>query len=289
MQPGQPSITAMRAARSRAKHQLSDVPLIFNDPISLRILGIREEVSIRSNGGSDGLLARAFRAGLVVRSRIAEDELHDAVKRGVGQYVVLGAGLDTFAYRNPYPSSVLQVFEVDHPSTQNWKKKLLGDALIVPPKNLRFVDLDFETQSLDERLRASGFDFATPSLFSWLGVTMYLSRASVMDTLRVIASCGPGSGVVFDYVPGYASRGILSKLLLRILVRRFAKLREPWTGLFDSSHLISEMTAMGFSHVHDIGIEELNNRFFKDRHDGLRFNRHGMKIARLGHVIVARR
>lgn len=289
MQPGQPSITAMRAARSRAKHQIFDTPLIFKDPLSVQILGSSEEEQIWSERLSDGLLARAFRAGLVARSRIAEDELHDAVQRGVCQYVVLGAGLDTFAYRNPYPADALRVFEVDHPATQEWKMKRLAAASIRIPGNVRFVEIDFETQVLRERLQDAGFNFGAPSLFSWLGVTMYLSRAAVMDTLRLAAAAAPGSGIVFDYVPGYASRGPLGRLFLRMLAHRFDKLGEPWTGLFEPAWLAAEMKAMGFAHVHDIGVEELNSRFFKGRVDGLRFNEAGMKLARLGHVMVARK
>jgi methyltransferase (TIGR00027 family) len=287
MQAGQPSITAMRAARSRAKHQLFDTPLIFEDQLSLRILGSAEEDSLRSERSSDGLLARAFRAGLVARSRIAEDELHEAVKRGVRQYVVLGAGLDTFAYRNPYPRAALQVFEVDHPATQAWKKKRLAEASIAVPGDLRFVGIDFETQSLGERLRQAGYDFSAPGQFSCLGVTMYLGRSAVMETLQFVAAGTPGSGIVFDYVPGYSSRGPLGKLFLRMLAYRFARLGEPWKGLFEPEMLAAEMTAMGFSQVSDISAEELNSRFFKDRRDHLKFNAFGMKLARLGHVMVA--
>lgn len=288
MNSEQPSITAMRAAKSRAKHQLLDTPLIFEDPLSLQILG-GENGDLRLQSMSDGALARGFRAALVARSRIAEDELHDAVKRGVRQYVVLGAGLDTFAYRNPYPATVLQVFEVDHPATQRWKRRLLADASIEIPSNLRFVEVDFETQSLHERLHSAGFNFEKPTQFSWLGVTMYLTPAAIFQTLRMIASNVPDAGIVFDYVPGYASRDILGKLFLRILTRRFTKLGEPWTGLLDPAMLIAELGAMGFSYVHDTSVEALNDRFFKGRRDGLRFNEHGLRFTRLGHVMVVRK
>lgn len=236
----------------------------------------------------DGLLARAFRAGLVARNRIAEDELHDAIKRGVRQYVILGAGLDTFAYRNPYPDAALNVFEVDHPTTQNWKQKLLADAAIAAPRNLRFVDIDLGAQSLRERLTAAGFDFNVPSLFSWLGVTMYLDRSTVMETLRLVASGTPGTGIVFDYVPGFSSRNFLGNLFMRMIMARFAKLGEPWIGLFDPAILFMELKAMGFSHVTDMDVEALNRRFFVHRKDSLRFNETGLKAIKLGNVVVAR-
>jgi methyltransferase (TIGR00027 family) len=278
----------MRAAKSRAKHQLLDIPLIFEDPLSLQILGgERDDLGTKST--PDGILARGFRAALVARSRIAEDELHEAVKRGVRQYVVLGAGLDTFAYRNPYPATVLQVFEVDHPATQRWKRRLLAHSSIQIPSTLRFVEVDFETQSLRDRLHLAGFNFATPTQFSWLGVTMYLTPAAILQTLRMIASNVPDAGIVFDYVPGYSSRNILGKLFLRILTRRFAKLEEPWTGLLDPAMLTAELEAMGFSHVNDISVEALNDRFFKGRRDKLKFNEHGLRFTRLGHVMVVRK
>lgn len=169
------------------------------------------------------------------------------------------------------------------------KKKLLADASIAAPANLRFVDIDFESQSLGERLREAGYDFAAPGYFSWLGVTMYLGRSAVMETLQLAAAGAPGSGIVFDYVPGYSSRGLLGKLFLAALAYRFAKLGEPWIGLFEPAILAAEMAAMGFSQVHEISAEELNRRFFKDRRDQLRFNEFGMKLARLGHVMVARK
>jgi methyltransferase (TIGR00027 family) len=115
---------------------------------------------------------------LAARSRYAEDELHTAIKRGIQQYVVLGAGLDTFAYRNPYPQDVLHVFEVDHPATQIWKRTRLEEAGITIPRTLTFTPVDFEIQTLEDGLRRAGFDTSKAAFFSWLGVTMYLTSSA---------------------------------------------------------------------------------------------------------------
>lgn len=130
---GRPSRTAQGTANLRAAHQLMDHPRIFDDPLALRIIGVQAEAAVRANAGRGPLAS--FRPFVAVRSRYAEDELARAVQRGVHQYVVLGAGLDTFAYRNPYPG--LRVFEVDHPATQAWKRGRLQDAGIAVPSHSR--------------------------------------------------------------------------------------------------------------------------------------------------------
>src|SRR5262249_32483033 len=142
----------------------------------------------------DSSFGRALRLFLVARSRCAEDALAHAVAAGVRKYVILGAGLDTFAYRNPYAAQALRVFEVDSPATQAWKRDLLRRTRIAEPASLTFVPVDFETQSLAEELRAAGFREAEPAFFSWLGVTMYLTRDAIFSTLSYVASCAAGSG-----------------------------------------------------------------------------------------------
>src|SRR5829696_5233612 len=127
MQEGRPSVTALWVAAARARHQLLDKPVVFDDPIALKIIGEPSSSAMRLlPAGFEGLMSRALRAWVAGRSRIAEDALHAAVQRGVQQLVVMGAGLDTFAFRNPYPASTLQVFEVDHPATQAWKRDRLS-------------------------------------------------------------------------------------------------------------------------------------------------------------------
>src|SRR5271165_4327165 len=168
MQEGKFSRTARRVAIRRAAHQLLDQPRVFDDPLALLIIGAETAQDLRTNPKEHHAFSRAFRAFMAARSRYAEDELARAVAYGVRQYVVLGAGLDTFAYRNPHPG--LRAFEVDHPATQAWKREQLQAAGIAIPAGLTFVPIDFERQTLADGLARAGFDNGATAFFSWLGV-----------------------------------------------------------------------------------------------------------------------
>lgn len=188
---GQPSRSALMVARLRAAHQLLDTPAIFDDPLALPVLGPEDCVQVQSNARSyDAGFSRILRAAMAVRSRFAEDELARAAAAGVRQYVVLGAGLDTFACRHQHDAA-LQVFEVDHPATQAWKRGLLAASSITVPDSLRFVPVDFERDALADALRAAGCRLDQPVFFSWLGVTLYLTGPAIFDTLRLVASLPP--------------------------------------------------------------------------------------------------
>lgn len=167
MQPGQPSQTALGAARLRAAHQALDGASILADPLAARILGPDEQASLdHAQAHPMGPRLRWF---IAARSRIVEDALTVAVTNGTSQLVVLGAGLDTLAYRTSL-ATCLRIFEVDHPATQAWKRGLLHAATISIPATLAFVAVDFERQTLADALEAAGFDSAKRSFFSWLGV-----------------------------------------------------------------------------------------------------------------------
>ncbi len=204
---------------------------------------------------------------MAVRSRYAEDELAHAVAQGVAQYVVLGAGLDTFAYRNPHPG--LRVFEVDHPATQAWKREQLHAAGIEIPASLTFVPVDFEDQTLAEGLDHSGFDASAAAFFSWLGVTPYLTREACMTTLTLIARMPKGSGVVFDFAidPGLLNAG--QREAFEALSKRVAAYGEPFQLFFNPEKLVNDLKTMGFSRAEFLGREQLNAHYFKDRTDGL--------------------
>ena len=266
MKPDQPSTTAYRVAMRRAAHQLLDRPVVLEDPIALRIVGPRGAAAIRENPRRfDSAFGRALRLFLVARSRCAEDALAHAVAAGVRQYVVLGAGLDTFAYRNPHPPERLRVFEVDMPATQAWKREMLGRTKIEPPASLTFVPVDFETQSLPEQLRAAGFGENEPAFFSWLGVTMYLTRDAVMGTLRYVAQRPAGSGVTFDYMTPPHKLPWLRRIGFHLVARRVAKAGEPWKTWFDAGQLALELRAMGFGQLEDLDGPGLNQRYFGGR------------------------
>jgi len=257
------SRTAQRVAMRRAMHQVIDgQPKVLDDPIAVAIVG-RENLEIEDSMGS-----RTMRAFMVARSRYAEDKLALAVQNGVRQYVVLGAGLDTFAYRNPFPD--VRVFEVDHPATQAWKQERLRAAGIELPKQFAFVAIDFEKQTLDAELAAAGFTRAQPAFFSWLGVTPYLTRQAFERTVRYIAALPAGSGVAFDFAVERSALGFLERAALDELSRRVTSAGEPFQLFFNPQALEDELKSMGFSEVERLNADEINARYFASRSDKLR-------------------
>jgi methyltransferase (TIGR00027 family) len=265
-----PKPSALKVAILRAAHQLLDTPVVFEDALALKILGTAEEKSLRGNPSQYNTpRLKALRAALVVRSKLAEDRWTQSQAHGVRQYVILGAGLDTFAYRNPDHDRI-RIFEVDLPATQRWKRECLRVAGIEEPVSLIFVPVDFERSTLAEGLGQVAFRNSEPAFFSWLGVTMYIDEEAVMSTLRFIASLAPGSGVVFDY-------GVLPRLLsprersgMELLAAKAAEQGELWKTYFDPSALASTLRSLGFNEVEDFGPEELNELYFPRRLDGFR-------------------
>jgi methyltransferase (TIGR00027 family) len=267
MQEGRPSKTAFRVALRRAAHQVLDNPRVFEDPLALAIVDADGE-ALRSDPKSGSRIARVLRAFMAVRSRYAEDGLARAVESGTRQYVVLGAGLDTFAYRNPYPG--LRVFEVDYPATQGWKRRRLEAAGISIPESMTFAPVDFESQTLAEGLTRAGFQRDQKAFFSWLGVVPYLTRSAAMETFRFVGSLPAGSGIVFDYALPPESLNLVQRFALNALAKRVAAAGEPFQTFFDPAPLMGELRQMGFTSFEDLGTEEINARYFAGRADGLR-------------------
>ncbi len=267
----------------RAAHQVHDPQPIMDDPIALPILGTTLGAQVRTGGRRiQTRFARSLRAFAVARSKFAENELHQAMQRGVRQYVVLGAGLDTFAYRHSYPASQLQVYEVDHPNTQKWKHQLLNDAALAKPEAAHYVEVDFETQDFLERLRLAGFRQDEPVVIAWLGVSMYLSKFKVMALMQKVAACLPkGSTMVFDYITPLSQLGLMRRMWFGYLRLRLAIIGEPWRSFFDPIDLKNRLSGLGFTHVQDHGPDALNDLYYRGRTDNL-------KIGGLGHVMVAR-
>ena len=280
MQESRPSPTAHRVAIRRAEHQLLDDPLVFTDALAVSIIGAEAAAALRAGPSPDNGVARSMRAFLSVRSRYAEDQLATAVARGVHQYVVLGAGLDTFAYRNAHAG--LRVFEVDHPATQAWKRELLEAAGIRIPAELAFAPVDFERQTLRDGLGSVGFRMQEATFFSWLGVTPYLTREAFLATLDFVASTAPLGGVVFDYALKRSSLNLWQRLALDALSRRVAAAGEPFQLFFEPRELGDEMERRGFDQLEDLGMKDINARYFGGRADNLRVN------GGLGHLLRAR-
>ncbi|MGA9978862.1 MAG: class I SAM-dependent methyltransferase [Candidatus Sulfotelmatobacter sp.] len=279
MQEGKFSKTAQRVAIRRAAHQLLDEPKVLDDPLALRIIGTEAAAALRSDPKEHHAFSRAFRAFMAARSRFAEDELARAVESGITQYVILGAGLDTFAYRNPHPG--LRVFEIDHPATQAWKREQLVAAGIPIPQSLTFVPVDFEHQTLANALAHSGLNTNAPAFFSWLGVTPYLTREACTTTLSVIAKMPAGSGVVFDFAIAPALLNAGQRQALDALSKRVAAAGEPFQLFFDPAKLREELKALGFHRTEFLQGAQINARYFKDRADGLQVR------GGLGHLMSA--
>jgi methyltransferase (TIGR00027 family) len=263
-----PSRTALRVAMRRAAHQLYDhTPLVFDDPIAVPILGKEYLPEVeRTATKLHKPFSVSLRAFLVARSRYAEDSLAKAVANGATQYVLLGAGLDTFAHRNPYPH--LRVFEVDHPATQQWKRELIETNGLPAPQNLTYAPVDFEHQTLPEQLIAAGFDPQVRTFFAWLGVVPYLTLAAFRSTIGFIASMPAGSGVAFDYGQPRSALPFLEQLAHDSLASRVEQAGEPFQLFFTPEEVARELTA--FHTVEDMGSREINPRYFADRSDSLK-------------------
>jgi len=278
-----PSRTAYEVAISRAAHQILDLPRVFEDPVALTLLGPKAAAGIRAaENRFNRRYARYLRGFLVARSRLAEDALSEAVARGVRQYVLLGAGLDTFAHRNPHLAAGLRVFEVDHPATQQWKRELISNARLKSPGSLVYVPVNFERESLAERLGANGFHADEPAFFSWLGVTMYLSKEAIQETLRFVAHAKVSrSGIVFDYLTVPRRWDLLRRWGMKVLMRQVAAAGEPWQTFFDPVQLHVDLRRLGFATVRDFGPQEINARLFENA--GAR-----LRVGGPGRVVLAR-
>jgi methyltransferase (TIGR00027 family) len=278
MREGQPSRTAERVALERAAHQLLDSPLLLDDPLALRVISEEHRLELEQHPQHHDRspLSRPTRAIVVVRTRIAEDELADS---GATQYVLLGAGLDTFAYRNPFAH--VRVFEVDQPDTQALKRSRLAAAGIEPPSNMTFVPCDFSKDRLPDVLTAAGFDRDRSSVFAWLGVVMYLEWTDVLETLRFIAS-QPSTRVVFDYPLPPDDLPWLQRIFYRKILGRLAELGEPWKSFMRPDALRAELTSLGFSRIDDLGAADINRRYLAGRSDGL-------QARGVGRIAVARK
>lgn len=274
------SLTALMVAKRRAAHQLfDDKPLVLDDPIAVPIIGAAEkEQLLAAPQKQQRMIARAGRAMMVARSRYAEEQLARAVDHGVKQYVVLGAGLDTFAYRDPFPPRTLRVFEVDHPATQAWKRERLREAGITLPANLTFVDVHFERVALADRLRTCGFDPTAPAFFSWLGVTMYLTNEAIDSTLAFVASLPSGSGIAMDYSLPTSSLNWIERLIRGYFARKVKRMGEPFVTHFTPEDMRARLTGHGYTGIEDLGHEQLNARYFNGRTDGLRIGGHSLRV-----------
>lgn len=258
MQNGQPSRTALAAAVQRAAHQTLEGGSIFKDPVARVMLGRDADALINVISGDPA--QRQMRIFLAARSRFAEDCLDAAVARGVRQLVVLGAGLDTFALRNPHAALGLRIFEVDHPATQAWKRDRLRESNFAVPETLTFAPVDLASQSLAEELEAAGFQAARPAFFCWLGVVPYLRREAISAILGYIATL-PGSEVVFDYSEPLENYSPERRANVAAVAERTAAMGEPWLSYFDPAGIANDLRGQGFAELEDLGLADIAVRY----------------------------
>ena len=279
MDQSQRSRTIELPAIMRALHQtLDDDPKILTDSVALRLLDANDDPRWLAPL-LDHPFAKQWRAGFALRARYAEDCLADVVQRGARQYVVLGAGLDTFAYRQPLWGRSLRIYEVDHPITQQWKRDRLKAADIAIPPNLTFVPIDFERDSIPEALRDNDFAFGVRTLCSWMGVTQYLTHDALDATFRFVLTLPRSSEVVFSFIlPQEAVTGVEAEALA-LAAQRAAEVGEPWLTRLRGNELAGRLRSMGFSHTIHLTPEQAHERYFRNRHDGLK-ERRGEQLMR---------
>ncbi len=296
MQENQFSRTSLATAFFRAFHSGQEPPLIFHDPLARSLLGeeayaklaahfsqaLAEFAPERAGDCPDQAtaLAESLRlmgspAVVLCRARFAEECLERAMGQGARQYVILGAGMDTFAWRRPDLLAGLRVFEIDHPATQEFKRRRLAAAGLAVPAGLHFLPVDLSRQSLAEALRGSDFDAQAPAFFSWLGVTYYLTRQDVMATLGAVAQVAPaGSAVVFDYADAQAQVSQDDARRRQLLRERVRQVGEPMRTGLDAANLAGQLAGLGLRLDEDLAPPAIEARYLAGRGDGYRLGEH---------------
>ena len=283
------SRTALSAASIRAYHYSHDTQKIFDDPVAHLLLTAEEEefflssrverlklldYALAMSCPDRAAMIREFMrlsadaAEMLSRARYTEDQLTEAVSHGVRQYVLIGAGMDSFAFRRPDLNQRLQIFEIDRPAAQDFKRQRLAEVGLEPPANLYFVPVDFTQGNVDTALAQSVFEPQVPSFFSWLGSTQYLDQDTVLVTVQAIRQiAAPGSYLVFDYFDVNAFDSAKAAPRMQELVTRLRSI-EPLCCGFKPQALESDLTNLGF-HIHDhLNPSEIGVRYFRGRTDG---------------------
>jgi methyltransferase (TIGR00027 family) len=261
------SRTALGTAYLRAAHQLLDAPpRILDDPIALQLLGQGAAQHINAMAEhyhTPG--AQALRAHVVLRSRFAEDRLAAAVGRGITQYVMLGAGFDTFALRQPAWAKSLKILEVDHPGTQSVKRTHLAQAGLEVPANTALAHIDFEHEALLDGLLRHHISLKERTFFTWLGVTMYLCEAAIETVLLSIAAFPPGSEIVLTFLEPPDSRSHAAQEALTKLAQRVDSVGEPFVSYFEPAAIEKKLCDAGFTKVEFLLPAEAEARYFNPR------------------------
>ena len=266
-----PSRTALGTAYLRAAHQVLDAPPhILEDPLAVSLLGEQTVQRIAETPEKYHSTARRLlRAHVVLRSRFTEDRLALAVFRGVTQYIIIGAGFDTFALRQPAWARALTIVEVDQLSTQEQKRSMIKAAGYEIPSNVFFAGLDLETESLEDGLAAHRISVAEPTFFSWLGVTMYLHEEAIDAVLRSAARFPARSEIVLTFLQPPMITNACGERSSSSLARRVESIGEPFISYFTPEAIEAKLHCAGFSMVEFLTKAEAKARYFAHRSDDL--------------------
>ncbi|MDQ7909539.1 class I SAM-dependent methyltransferase [Phytohabitans sp. ZYX-F-186] len=269
---GTPDNTAVRVALWRALHtQVDEPPHVIEDVVGARLA--QDDDGWRERGDMAPDYTRGKRATIVGRARLAEDLVAQAASRGVDQYVILGAGLDTYAQRHPDAGATITIFEIDQPETQAWKRSRLVELGYDIPEWLRLVPVDFEANDdWWDRLQAAGFDTSRPAVVSWLGVTMYLTEQATTATLNRLASLPPGSTLILTFFRPIEDLDPEDVPIRRASREGSRRAGTPFIGFYTPDAIIGLARRAGFAAVDHVSATDLADRYFAGRTDGLRPN-----------------
>lgn len=269
MDPAKASATATGVAVARSAHRSCDQPpWVLDDPFALQLAGPRwAEIQSASEAAFPETALRQSRASVVARSRYAEDRL---VSGGYRQYVILGAGLDSFAWRRADLIGWLRLFEVDHPASQAWKLGRIAELDLPVRDGHVFAPVDFETTPLWEGLTRAGLDWSQPAFFSWLGVIIYLTPEAITATLNTVSGCGTGSEIVLSYDAPDAFLDDTAREMVQIEARQVAATGEPYTTRMSPAQAETLIESAGLEVVEHLAPQALYDRYFAQRSDGLR-------------------
>jgi methyltransferase (TIGR00027 family) len=273
-----PESTAVRVALWRAMHlEVDAAPPVLDDTVGLRL--VAPDDGWRARRDMDPEMTRFFRASILARARFIEDLVIERARRGVEQYVILGAGLDTFAQRRPDVASHLRIFEVDQPGPQAWKRQRLIDLGMGIPGWLCFVPVDFEGgDNWWDRLIAAGFDAAKPAVVASTGVSMYLTKDAIFATMRQVAALAPGSTFAMTFLLPLELADPDVRPGLEFAAQGARASGTPFISFFTPAEIVALARDAGFHEAHHVSADTLTERYFANRADGLRPPRNGEEL-----------
>lgn len=263
-----PDNTAVRTALWRALHvQIDGQPAILEDEVGLAL--VAPDPGWQDRPDMHPEFTKRLRASIVARARYIEDLILEQYREGITQYVLMGAGLDSFAERHTDIASKLQIFEIDQPDTLAWKKRRLKELGFSLPDGLHFVAVDFETTSWWEQLLLAGFNTTRPAFVSCTGVSLYLTKAAIMDTLRQFATLATGSTLAMTFYLPLALMDDQDKPLQLIAEKGAREAGTPFVSYFSMGELLELAKDAGFKKAKTISTKDMDSWYFADRTDGL--------------------